>query len=157
MITYLDLLEVGLIWSVLLMRTKQTLNKKEFVQELTEVVKKCVYACFQLPCFTEFRLNHPTPTHTLHLSLWFMQSFLQTTVFFIYTSISIPCFAFIYVVLIMRIIYFLSFYSCFCNCHCMLLCKCAFVGQQVYENRQNCTLLQFELKFYKDQKCHPVL
>ncbi len=112
-ITYLELLEVGLIWSVLLMRTKQTLNKKEFVQELTEVVKKCVYACYQLPCFTEFRLNHLTPphTHTLHLSLWYMQSFLQTTVFFIYTSISIPCFAFIYVVLIMRIIFFLSFYS----------------------------------------------
>lgn len=44
--TYLELQEVGLIRSVLLMRTEQTLNKKEFVQEHTEVVKKCMYACF---------------------------------------------------------------------------------------------------------------
>ncbi len=87
--TYLELLEVGLIRSVLLMRTEQTLNKKEFVQELTEVVKRCMYACFQLPCFTEFRLKPPAPSIIMVYAILSVNS----CFFFFYTSISIPHFA----------------------------------------------------------------
>ncbi len=146
--TYLELLEVGLIRSVLLMRTEQTLNKKEFVQELTEVVKRCMYDCFQLPCFTEFRLKPPAPSIIMVYAILSVNS-----CFPFYTSISIPCFAFIYVVLIMRIYFFFFFFHFtrgFVICVNVLLLVNKFM-----KTDKIVLLSQFELKFYKDQKCHP--
>lgn len=146
--TYLELLEVGLIRSVLLMRTEQTLNKKEFVQELTEVVKRCMYACFQLPCFTEFRLKPPTPSIIMVYAILSVNS-----CFLFYTSISIPCFAFIYVVLIMRIYFFFFFFH---FTHGFVICVNVLLLVNKFMKTDKIVLLsQFELKFYKDQKCHP--
>lgn len=70
--------------SVLLIRTEQTLNKKEFVQELTEVVENCMYVCFQLPCFTEFCLKPPTTSIIMVYAILSVN-----TCLFFYTLISI--------------------------------------------------------------------